>query len=373
MPWLAAIPAMVGIAGSLFGAHKQQQANADAAAAARVPFGSTMGVGPNGMFGMAGQNGFGFGLGDLSQAFNQAGNLGNYGFTAAQGAMGGVPQDVSDMSAAFRNFDPNLGPINQFAGGAGALSNAALAQAFSGNNTGTYTNQALSQLRAAAAPQNAASMRDFQQGMYSTGRGAVTGAPGSEDSVGGGALAAAFGRGLGQSDLDLQTKAQQYGINGATSDSNLMSQAFGRFNDSATLGSNLNNMGFTRGYGMAQNNFNNAVSMAQLPPQLAQLFANLGTTGSNSAINFGNFGLNFAQGSLNNQIGVSNAARGAATNLTSLANGGNASPIADAFTNLAVGSAPQDWFKNIVSGGGRKTTQPDFNYGDTSYGGAYGD
>jgi hypothetical protein len=376
MTWVAAGLGGASLLTGLFGAKKQGDANAAARSAATVPFGSTSAVGPNGMFANAGDNGFSFGLGDLTPAFAGAGGLSNMGFMGAQDALQrGVPQDVMNAAGAFRNFDPNLGPLQGFAGGAGMLGGAALGQAFSGNNTGTYTNQALAALRAQAAPQNAQSMRDFTQGLYSTGRGAVTGAPGAEDTAGGGALAAAFARGLGQSDLDLQTKAQQYGINGATSDSNLMTAAFGRFGNMADLGSSLNNQMFTRGYGIAQNNYNTSKDMAMLPPQIAAAFANLGTVGTNNAVNYGNFGINFGQAGLQNQIARSNAARGSATNLANLATNTSASPVLDAFRDFGVGAAGPDWmkgaidgFKRIGNGNSNPMISPTTNYGASAAG-----
>ena len=230
-----------------------------------------------------------------------------------------------------------------------------LADAFGGGfDPRAIADRQLGLLRQAAAPQEQQAQRSFIQDLYGSGRGAVTGAVGDEGSMGGGRLAAAFGQGLGRADLDRQVQAQEMGINSANASEGLLKSAFGRFMDSSQFAQDSNTNAFNRTRGMLTQGRGFAAEDAGLPAQIAQMFAQLGNTGTGAALDMGQYGLAGQNAALNVASAGANARIGSGQNVANFMGTRSSTPALSAVSNLFGGMAtPQsgqaafDMFANL--------------------------
>lgn len=342
--WGAAIAA----AGAIGGAYMSSKAAKDSArmvqgAAQQVGTnltGSTI-YGPGGINASVYQDGQGgsFNLGNLQNSQNMLAMFGQQGIQQAANMGSGLPQNISlanqqanqmgwqqvqgGQAVGTQAVNPNnqfldfMSPSlqTQFGNASQALTNAqggfqrglqntaftgaAQQAAVAGQDFSGVRDSTLSTLRAQAQPFEQRQMNDLQQNLFSTGRLGTSG---------GGMMAEAFARGLGQADLDRQLQAnnearmqQQQalgmsqglaGIGAQTQglEQNLLQNAFGNWQNTLGLGANLNNQQFNQQLGAAGQNF-----QQQLASQ-GQAFD------QRLAANNQNF--NNAQALLQNQIGL---------------------------------------------------------------------
>lgn len=361
LPLLAmAAPSLISTGASLLGGILGKKKDAKTAASLRTTLADRFMTGAGGLQGWAGDQGAGFNLGDLDFPFQNQVGVANMASGRAQDTLaGGVPFGIRQASMALNNQPLDLGSFLSGQQGGNALAMRSLADAFGGGfNPETIAANQLTKLRAAAAPQEQQAMQGFMQNLYSTGRGAVTGAPGAEGSVGGGRLAAAFGQGLGQADLQRQVQAQEMGIAGANASENLLKSAFGRFMDTSQFAQESGTNAFNRRRGVMEGAYGREVDMSRMPPQLAAMFQSLATSGLGNAANLQGLGLDAQGAALQVAQAGANARVGAGQNLASFMGGRSATPGLDAVSNLFGGMAtPQsgqammDMFKNVFARG----------------------
>lgn len=365
-PLLAmAAPAIISGVAGIFGAKKQAKSNERMAAAMRTNLAGRTVSGTGGLQGWAGDDSTGFDLGQLASSFdNQQGFADITSGMAMDSLYGGVPAAVQQADWNLSQQPLDLGSFMSGQQGGNALAMRSLADAFGGGfNPNTIATDALGKLRAQAAPQEQQQMQDFMQNLYSSGRGAVTGAAGNEASMGGGRLAAAFGQGLSRADIDRQIAAQEYGINAANASENLLKSAFGRFMDSSQFAADMNANAFNRQRGVLQQGYDRSIQQMGIPAQLAAAFQNLSTSGVGQAIDLQNLGLAAQTNALQVAKGSADARIGAGGNVASYMSNRSASPVADAvgsiFGGMATpqsGQAAMDMFRNIFNRGTPKPT-----------------
>jgi hypothetical protein len=312
MPWIAAIPALVSAASSLFGASKQKKAQKEL-----LNYQRSIALDPvTGKIGDIGvDNGSVYSgtFGPLQQAFS--GGAGN--ILSGIDFSGNLPPE---LSAGLEQFASMLGGnqarssfgAEAFSGAAGLMPE--LGQGFES----TRTNM-LNMLRASAAPEEERYSQNFMQGLFNRGQMGTTG--GAQQTE-------AFARGLGQADLSRQVMA---GNEARAASSDVMS----RF--SALAGQGAENFG-------AEEDFLGRLlglrtGMAGLPgelqgQQIGNAGAMLGGASSIQGMLQQAFGSMLNKSTAATQVKLGGA--GLNTQLQ-MAPGYSASPVADAFGNLGAG------------------------------------
>ncbi len=294
------------------------------------------------------------GAGGQFDTGNLAGPQAAFATVAGQGARAasnrlsaGVPQDQLGFNDRLNNQDLNLGSFGQSERGAQRLQQQALGQAF---NIPGQSNQrqrdTLSLLRSQAAPEQARQLQNFSQGLFQSGRGAVTGAEGSRGSVGGGALAAAFAEGQGRQDLGFQLASFGEGRAESASQDQLLNQAFNRFGTTTGLASDLNRSAFGRERGQLTEGFGRAQSLATEPARIAGAFQNVAGAASGASIGIQGLGLNAQQIALGSAQAGSNAANSVQSNLIGVQG------IQGSGDNQAVLGAISDFATQVTPGEG---------------------
>lgn len=269
---------------------------------------TTLGQATGGAGGGAGVN-----LGSLNPAFNSLVNLGTNSINQAGGMNGQLPSGVSgvanNLSASGNPFN-NLQQLTQggFQPGlastafGGAQSQAAIA----GQDPNAVYQRTLDAYRANAQPGNLLAANQLQDSLFGTGRLGTTG---------GGLLATAFGKGLGQADAGFQLQAQQAAQSYQQNALGLSQGLAGIGSGIAGLGENLTQGNFNRG----QTLLGNQVNLSQLPGQLQQqqLSTGLQALSGQGALN--SQGLGNFQAALQAAIAQANAKNQTASAQASLA------------------------------------------------------
>lgn len=361
--------AVVGLAGSAYGAYNSYQgaqSQQDAARAAQQAAGRTASLGQ--YSGSGGGYNFNAGNGNFQLGYGAAGDALNQIFSNASQNSGlaalsqGLPQNVMSANAGVTGmlnqfYNPSqqqqnvltgqlgtaFNQANQQYGGlanmtAGAQSNltntaftgAANQAALAGQGFNDVRDSTLATLREQAQPFETRQLNSLNQNLFSTGRLGTTG----------GALQTeAFARGLGQADLQRQltannearltqqqSLAQAQGLSGIGS--GMLNDAFNRFGQTASIYDQSLQQRFAnsalvnqQNFGQQQQNFQNQLGLAGLPAQLqgANLQnALLGLQGQQGlqglAMNLANFGLNQGQVEGNLNLGQASNVVNAAQN-----------------------------------------------------------
>lgn len=354
-----AISAGTSLLGSLFG-KKQDKKMMEGM---RTNLAQRFVTGPGGMEGWAGDNGAGYSLGDLAPL------AGSQAFTArtasdmAGQSLYGVPGGVAAADEALYGQDLDLGAFMRGQAGGSMLASRSMMDIFGGGfDPNQIAATQLQRLRASAAPQEEADRRNFISDLYTTGRGAVTGAAGNEASLGGGRLAAAFAQGQGRADLERQIAAQETGIQSAVASENLLRSAFGRFMDSSQFAAQNNEAMFGRQRGALESNFARSIQMAGLPAQIAAGFQNLAGAASGNVANLYGLGMDQANLALDTAAAGANARIGSATAQANYMRDRSATPVLDSVSNIfggmvtpQMGQQATDWLGGLFRGRGGKT------------------
>lgn len=361
LPLLAmAAPSLIGAGASLLGGIFGKKQDKKLAQSMRTNLADRFSAGTGGLRGWAGDAGAGFDLGELSSAFDNQNAFGNIASGQAMDALlRGVPSNVAQRGVALDSQPLDLGSFFQGQQGGNALAIRSLADAFGGSfDPRAIAQNQLGLLREQARPFEQQATQDFMQNLYSSGRGAVTGAAGNEGSIGGGRLAAAFGQGLGRADLDRQVQAQEMGIAGANASENLLKSAFGRFMDASQFAQDSGANAFNRQRGVLQQGYDRSIQQAGLPAELAKAFQGLAGTGISNAIELQRLGLESQGSALSTAEAGANARIGSASNIASFMSGRSSTPGLDAlgtfFGGMATpqsGQAAMEMFRNVFSRG----------------------
>jgi hypothetical protein len=352
---------LAGMASSVLGANADRNAQSDMMKRLQTTLGGNVLNGPGGSTAFSNDAGAGVDLGMLSKLFGQQAGFAGSASDMASGALnGGVPGNVQQYGNMLDNQNLDLGSFLRTQGGASGLAGMSLMDAFNPNRTAQQIGQQqLDLMRQQARPAEQQAMQDFSQNLYSTGRGAVTGVAGNEGSIGGGRLAAAFGQGLGNADLQRQIAAQAQGQSAATNQEDLLKSAFGRFGDMSNLSNTANTSIFNRQRGVMTDAYGRAVGQATMPASIAAAFQNLTNSGESGALNIGDYGNSLMAAALQNSQAGASARTGSGGNMVSYMSGRSETPLLDVFGKLAAGmSQPSttNWFQNLISGS--KNTQP---------------
>ena len=184
--------------------------------------------------------------GNLTGGLAQSGGLpigmGQQLFGGVQGVGQDVAQGLGNLGIAGTNpFDPNRGIQRALRGSAlGRISGLE-------QDIGARADERLGLLREQARPFEQQAAGQLNQQLFGTGQGAVTGS--ADLALGGGRLAQAFGRGLGQADVGRQIAARDFALSERDQESALLQQAVG-------LGSGLQAQNFGQGLQAGQFNQN---------------------------------------------------------------------------------------------------------------------
>ena len=223
---------------------------------------------------------------------------------------------------------------------------------------------------------------------------------GQAGTSGGALQSQAFNTSMNQAILQAQNQAvnqglsaQQTAFQGANTFSNigasqtgtgnqLLSNAFGNYNNQSTIGQNIANSIFNQnaqinqaGVNYGQQNFANQIQAAGLPAQLASGYLGNANTAISGISGINQQGLNYAQLALNGMLGQSNAANKAASNLGSIATspnliGGGAAGMSTLFNSIGSGitgtSNPFSALGNSVTGA---INNSNYTYNPASTGG----
>lgn len=287
------------------------------------------------------QGDIGYSVGNLVPAQQRFADVADFAGRQSVAALSGVPSNVLSASRALDEQPLDMGAFVRGGAGADALAGLSLRQAFDPARTSErVTESALRTLRAQARPEEERAQRSFIQNLYSTGRGAVTGAEGDEASLGGGRLAAAFAQGLGRADLERQLQAQSYGARAAELEESLLTGAFERFRGTAGLAADFNTAAYGRRRQALQDRLRRETALSTLPADIASAFQQVATQGTAGAINVGDFGVRQAELALRQNTARSNAQAGVASTFGAITSSPNyvAAPGLDAFSALTSGA-----------------------------------
>lgn len=239
----------------------------------------------------AGTYGSNISLGNLDPAYNGLVNFGTSKLGQATG-MSGLPAGVAAAGANVAGLQTGQ-PFQQGLANtafAGAQTQAGLA----GQGFPQVYQSTLDALRANAAPDNLLAANHLQDSLFGSGQLGTTG---------GGLLATAFGKGLGQADSTYQLQAQQAAMAQQQNALGLSQGLAGIGSGVTSLGENLTQGLFNRG----QQVFGNEVNTAQLPGALQGQQLGLGLQGLAGASALNQQGLSNFQASLAAAVAQANA------------------------------------------------------------------
>jgi hypothetical protein len=291
-------------------------------------------------------------------------------------------------------YDAQQQQLNNFQSVAPGLANTAFLGAAqraqeAGQGFDTTYQDVLSNLRQQAAPFEERQLNQLQNDLFGSGRLGTTG----------GALQTeAFARGLGQADLQRQLSArnearavqdqalaQAQGLAGLGSgvrglDDQLLSSAFGRFNQTAQLAQNLGQQRFgnsillnQQGYERALQGLNTSMQLQQFPGQLQQQQLNLALQNLQGASGIRTGALELFQAGLAAEQAAANARIGAASNQARIVGSENYTTRADANAQLfsglanAIGGSSSGGYLQALQGLFSRSPTPSNTPGDPGF------